>query len=189
MVMIALFGTSADPPTAGHQAILEWLSYHFDQVAVWAADNPFKTHRTALQHREVMLRLLIDGIDSPRRNVALYPELSHSKTLTTVEQAQQRWSKGNLTLVIGSDLISKIFQWYRIDELLAQVYLLVIPRPGYPLAEPDLDQLKQRSKGVGIADLTGPAVSSTAYREQGNPEELPPPIATYIHQEGLYAHA
>ncbi|MFN6300225.1 MAG: nicotinic acid mononucleotide adenylyltransferase, partial [Microcystis sp.] len=26
MLKIALFGTSADPPTAGHQAILKWLS-------------------------------------------------------------------------------------------------------------------------------------------------------------------
>ncbi len=188
MVTIALFGTSADPPTAGHQAILEWLSDYFDQVAVWAADNPFKTHRTTLQHREVMLRLLIDGIDSPRHNVALYPELSHPKTLTTLERARQRWPQGDLTLVIGSDLVPKIFQWHRIDELLAQVWLLVIPRPGYPLVEPDLDQLKQRSKGVAIANLTGPAVSSTAYREQGL-EGLPPPIAAYIHQEGLYAHA
>lgn len=188
MVTIALFGTSADPPTPGHQAILEWLSDYFDQVAVWAADNPFKIHRTALKHREVMLRLLIDGIDS-RHNVALYPELSHPKTLTTINRARQRWPQGDLVLVIGSDLVPKIFQWYRIDQLLAQVRLLVIPRPGYPLSELDLDRLKQRSRGVAIADLTGPAVSSTAYREQGNLEGLTPPIATYIHQEGLYAHA
>lgn len=42
MTRVALFGTSADPPTVGHQAILRWLSEHYDQVAVWAADNPFK---------------------------------------------------------------------------------------------------------------------------------------------------
>lgn len=188
MVTIALFGTSADPPTAGHQVILDWLSHHFDQVAVWAADNPFKTHRTALNHREAMLRLLIDEMDLPRHNVALYPELSHPKTLITLEQARQRWRQGDFTLVIGSDLVAKIFQWYRIEELLVQVRLLVIPRPGYSIAEPDLSRLKQRSQGVEIADLTVPAVSSTTYREKG-PVGLPPPIAAYIHQEGLYAHA
>ena len=42
---IALFGTSADPPTAGHQKILRWLSEGYDRVAVWAADNPFKCHQ------------------------------------------------------------------------------------------------------------------------------------------------
>ena len=43
MKSVALFGTSADPPTSGHGAILGWLSQHYDQVAVWAADNPFKS--------------------------------------------------------------------------------------------------------------------------------------------------
>lgn len=33
---VALFGTSADPPTAGHQVVLSWLSEGYDWVAVWA---------------------------------------------------------------------------------------------------------------------------------------------------------
>ncbi|MCS6815631.1 MAG: adenylyltransferase/cytidyltransferase family protein, partial [Cyanobacteria bacterium] len=55
MMDIALFGTSADPPTVGHQAILLWLLEHFDYVAVWAADNPFKSHQASLHHRLAML--------------------------------------------------------------------------------------------------------------------------------------
>jgi nicotinate-nucleotide adenylyltransferase len=69
MVNIALFGTSADPPTSAHQAILNWLSYHYDHVAVWASDNPFKTHQTPLEHRSTMLRLLIEDISPPRRTL------------------------------------------------------------------------------------------------------------------------
>ncbi|MGL5832760.1 MAG: nicotinate-nucleotide adenylyltransferase, partial [Waterburya sp.] len=34
MKKIALFGTSADPPTIGHQTILQWLSQHYDHVVV-----------------------------------------------------------------------------------------------------------------------------------------------------------
>ena len=47
---VALFGTSADPPTSGHQKILSWLSERYDWVAIWAADNPFKSHQTSLTH-------------------------------------------------------------------------------------------------------------------------------------------
>jgi cytidyltransferase-like protein len=64
MKRIALFGTSADPPTSGHQAILNWLSQHYDLVAVWASDNPFKSHQTPLEHRSRMLRLLIEELNS-----------------------------------------------------------------------------------------------------------------------------
>lgn len=42
MTQIALFGTSADPPTSGHQAILLWLSQRFDKVVVWPRIIPLK---------------------------------------------------------------------------------------------------------------------------------------------------
>lgn len=186
MRSIALFGTSADPPTAGHQAILIWLSDHFDQVAVWASDNPFKAHQTPLAHRAAMLQLLIDDINPPRHNLHLLPELSHPRALVTVERVRQRWTDAQFTLTIGSDLIAQLPRWYRIQELLQQVKLLVVPRPSYAITEADLASLRQMGASVTIADLEVPAVSSTAYREEGDPEVVTPPIEEYIHREHLY---
>lgn len=183
---IALFGTSADPPTVGHQAVLRWLSQHFDLVAVWAADNPFKSHQTPLVHRMAMLQLLIDDVRSPRQNLRLYPELSHPRTLYTVETARRIWKTSALTLVIGADLVSQLPQWYRIEELLTQVQLLVVPRPGYSVTDSALTQLRQLGAQVTIAQITGPDTSSSAYRENGDPHGLTPPIAAYIHREQLY---
>ncbi|WP_421657438.1 adenylyltransferase/cytidyltransferase family protein [Leptothermofonsia sp. ETS-13] len=77
MLNIALFGTSADPPTAGHRAILVWLSQRYDCVAVWASDNPFKTHQTPLEHRMAMLQLLINDINPPKKE---YSALSRTES-------------------------------------------------------------------------------------------------------------
>ena len=187
MLNIALFGTSADPPTAGHQAILNWLSQHYDYVAVWASDNPFKSHQTPLEHRSAMLRLLIQDIEPLRHNINLHPELSSPRTLITVEQAQKQWPNADLTLTIGSDLVAQLPTWYRIETLLQQVKLLVIPRPGYPLKDNDLAELRRLGAKIAIADLTGPAISSTAYREAGQLAALSPTVAAYIYQEQLYA--
>ncbi|MDE5114158.1 MAG: adenylyltransferase/cytidyltransferase family protein, partial [Trichodesmium sp. St15_bin1_1] len=55
MTKIALFGTSADPPTVGHKMIIEWLSQNFDKAVVWVSDNPFKYHETSLEQRAIML--------------------------------------------------------------------------------------------------------------------------------------
>jgi nicotinate-nucleotide adenylyltransferase len=181
---IALFGTSADPPTAGHQAILTGLSQQFDEVAVWASDNPFKSHQTPLEHRERMLQLLID--DMPQRNVHLYEELSHPRSLITVDHARSLWTTAEFTLVIGSDLVAQLPRWYQIEDLLQQVKLLVVPRPGYGLSEADLRPLRQMGANVAIAPLNSPDVSSTTYREEGNPAVITPPIQQYIHQEQLY---
>ncbi|MFM9267175.1 nicotinate-nucleotide adenylyltransferase [Tychonema sp. BBK16] len=187
MIKIALFGTSADPPTAGHRTILNWLSQHFDWVAVWASDNPFKSHQTSLEHRSAMLLLMIQEINSPRQNLCLYPELSSPRTLETVERAKSMWGNADLTLVIGSDLVEQLPRWYQVEHLLKQVKLLVVPRPNYPPEELDLWQLRRMSADVAIASLSAPDVSSTFYRETGDTEALTPTIEDYINREHLYA--
>lgn len=186
MFSIALFGTSADPPTAGHQAILSWLSHHYDLVAVWASDNPFKLHQTPLQHRAAMLQLLIDDIPASYHNIRLFSQLSSPRALITVERARRIWSDAELTLVIGADLVPQLPRWYQIQDLLAQVKLLVVPRSGYALTEADLAPLRQMGADVTIAHLTAPAVSSTAYREERDADAITPPVEAYIHREQLY---
>lgn len=189
MMRVALFGTSADPPTSGHQAILEWLSQRYDWVAVWAANNPFKAHQTALEHRGMMLRLLIEEMKPPRHNIGFYPELSSDRTLETVKKAQEIWGKDNnieFTLVIGSDLAGQLPRWYKIEDLLRQVHLLIVPRPGYMLEESVLQQLRQLGAKVEIADLVGLDVSSTAYRDRADARAVTPPVQDYIHREHLY---
>lgn len=183
---IALFGTSADPPTAAHQEILSWLSRQYDHVAVWASDNPFKRHQTPLPHRAAMLQLLIEDIRPPRNNLQIQQDLSHPRALMTVELARQRWPDAELTLVIGSDLVAQLPRWYHIEALLKQVKLLVVPRPGYPLKRSELERLRQIGATVAIAHHQGLQMSSTTYREKKDADLLTPPIQAYIHREQLY---
>lgn len=186
MVNIALFGTSADPPTSAHQSILNWLSHHYDNVVVWASNNPFKSHQTTLEHRSKMLGLIIEEISRP--NISLYQALSSPRTLEAVEQARQLWgTKVDFTVVIGADLVSQMPRWYKIEKLLSQVQLLVVPRPGYVIDEAGIEELRNLGAKIAIATLKAPAVSSTAYRENKDTEVLTPPIEDYIHKEHLYA--
>ena len=186
MLKIALFGTSADPPTVAHQAILEGLSQHYDRVAVWASDNPFKEHQTALKHRQAMLRLIIDEIDTAANHVRLHEQLSDRRSLNSVEKARKIWgSDAEYTLVIGSDLAGQIRQWYRIEELLQKVKILVVPRPGYPIGKDDLEALKDLGGNTAIADIAVPAVSSTAYRQEDK-DVLTPLVKDYIRRQQLY---
>jgi nicotinate-nucleotide adenylyltransferase len=186
---IALFGTSADPPTAAHQRILEGLALRFDQVAVWAADNPFKPGQTPLEHRQAMLDLLVKQIQGKAANVGLYPELSNWRTRLSVEVARSRWPEANLTLVVGADVVATMSHWYRVQELWPLVKLLIIARSGVPVRAADLAELKAQGARWAIADFTLPQISSTAYRERGNTEGLTPEIVNYIHRQSLYPWA
>lgn len=188
MGKIALFGTSADPPTRGHEKILIWLADRFDRVAVWAADNPLKPGQTSLEHRLAMMRLLTAELASSRSNLGFYPEISHPRTIETVQRSRRIWPNDSFTLVVGSDLIAQLPRWYRAEELLPQVDILVVPRPGYPVDDEQVKKISQRGTFVSIAhDLQVPAVSSTEYRQRGNSNPvIPAVIEAYIQQENLY---
>ena len=67
---IALFGTSADPPTRGHQALLEQLLHRYDRVATWASDNPMKQHGAALSVRAMLLKALVEQLNSSNLDLA-----------------------------------------------------------------------------------------------------------------------
>jgi nicotinate-nucleotide adenylyltransferase len=188
---IALFGTSADPPHLGHRAILTWLAGQFDHVAVWTANNPFKAHQTPLGDRFRMLELLIDELDVPPHRVRVHPELSHRRTIITLERARQIWPQAELVLVIGADLVTQLSTWYRAEEILAAAQLLVVPRPGYPLTEASLAPLRQHTS-VTVATMPAIDVSSSRYRQSDphNPRSpapgIPPAVQAYIDQHHLY---
>lgn len=187
MKKIALFGTSADPPTIGHQTILFWLSQHFDLVVVWASDNPFKQHQTSLKHRTQMLHTAIKDINLADNNISLHPELSDRRTLITVKKARKKWGqKAEFTLIIGSDILQQISSWYRIEDLLKEVKVLIIPRVEYDIQEQDLETLKGVGGRVAIASLNAPKVASSTYRLQKDQNLITPAVNDYIIQHDLY---
>jgi nicotinate-nucleotide adenylyltransferase len=195
MNKIALFGTSADPPTIAHQEIINWLALQFDRVAIWAADNPFKTHGASLTQRSQMLELLISEIQpSIDLQAKVYPKLSNKYTIETLITAKKIWNDADFSLVIGADLITQLPTWYRADELLAQVKLLIVPRTGNEIDRSSLETLVNLGARISIAPLSTPAISSTIVRSnRSHPhtqtesiEGLTPAVARYIQLQKLY---
>jgi nicotinate-nucleotide adenylyltransferase len=191
MTDIALFGTSADPPNIAHRAIVQWLSQHFDRVAVWASDNPLKPQQTPIAHRAQMLKLTIESLQKAASdpfaysNIEVRPDLSSPKALISVERAKMLWSNATFTFVVGSDLIAQMLRWYCAIEFLQQVRVLVIPRPGCLVREADVEPLRKLTF-VEIAPLQMPDVSSTAYRNTKDKMAIDPQVAAYIDREQLY---
>lgn len=132
-----------------------------------------------------MLNLLVRSLN--RANVEHHPELSHPYTIHSVEQVKQQWPNEPLTLVVGSDVLPKLPQWYQAEKLLAQVQLLVLQRPGVVIDPKDWQAVQPLCPQVELADYRGPAVSSTTYRQQRDEQQLLPAIAQYIQQQGLYS--
>jgi nicotinate-nucleotide adenylyltransferase len=181
---LALFGTSADPPTVAHQQIIQWLGSQFKRVAVWASDNPFKQHSASLAQRSEMLQCLVTALD--QSGISVEPELSSPRAYETLERAHQKWPQALLTFVIGSDLVAQIPRWYRASELVNLTRFLIVPRVQTGPDASDLQCLSDLGASWAIATLTVPSVSSTVYREQASAEVIPPAVRDYIEAHGLY---
>ena len=161
---VALFGTSADPPTEGHRVLLEGLLQRYPQVATWASDNPLKQHGAPLALRSELLGTLVAAIHNPR--LSLEPELSSPWAIETLERAGRRWPGQPLVFVVGSDLVAQIPRWRQAARLLQGCRLAIAPRGGWPLQSVELASLQQLGARTEILDVAVPATASSRVRQQ-----------------------
>ena len=161
---IALFGTSADPPTEGHRVLLQGLLSLYPRVATWASDNPQKHHGAPLALRAELLGALVAALHDAR--LSLEQELSSPWAIETLERAARRWPGEPLVFVVGSDLVAQIPRWRQASRLLAGCRLAIAPRGGWPVCSADLDTLRRLGARLEVLDLQVPATASSRVRQQ-----------------------
>lgn len=181
---LALLGTSADPPTLGHQALLEQLLLHYPRVITWASDNPGKRHGAPLVLRARLLSALVQGLAEPR--IEHVQELSSPYAITTLARAAARWPDAELVFVVGSDLAPQIPQWRQAPELLKRCQLAVVPRVGWPLSETTATTLRQLGARFSVLPLPVPASASSALRQQPDPAQIPRAVWPLVREHNLY---
>ena len=181
---IALLGTSADPPTCGHQALLQGLLGLYGRVATWASDNPMKQHGAPLGLRALLLQALVNEIGDPR--LELHQNLSSPFTISTLEKAQTLWPGRELIVVVGSDLAAQIPRWRQADQWLSQCRLAIAPRQGWPLQPAVLEALRNLGAQLDLLDLTVPASASSQLRQAPEPAQVPAAVWPLLLEHNLY---
>ncbi len=181
---VALFGTSADPPTRGHQALLEGLLQLYPTVATWASDNPLKHHGAPLEQRSALLGQLVAAIHNPR--LSHRQELSSPWAITTLERAAACWPGRELVFVVGSDLAPQIPRWKQAPAVLERCRLAIVPRDGWPLQPSDLGRLRALGGQLQTLPLAIPASASSAVRQALDPSQIPPALLPHLLEHNLY---
>ena len=184
MTTIALFGTSADPPTLGHQALLEGLLDHHDRVVTWASDNPGKCHGLPLQQRQRLLRTLVTSLADPRLSVE--QGLSSPFAIRTLRQAAALWPDATLSFVIGGDLVEQIVHWKDADQLLQGCRITVVPREGWSLSENGLESLRQAGADLEVLRLKIPGTASSQVRRNVDTSQIPVVLHPLLVENGFY---
>lgn len=181
---VALFGTSADPPSLGHRALLEGLARRYPLVATWASDNPYKRHGAPLAVRAALLRSLVDGLGNP--HVQVDQGLSSPRAIESLAAARRRWPSAPFVYVVGSDLVGQIPRWFDAAGILRSCRLAVVPRVGWPLAPEQLEALEGLGASIELLPLQIPATASSEFRRHPNPELVPADLWPVLVQQNLY---
>ena len=184
---IALLGTSADPPTCGHESLLRGLSTLFPRVITWASDNPIKQHAASLSIRHKLLKALVDDINNPQ--LELIQDLSSPRTITTLEKASSRWPNTNLIFVIGSDLTGELPNWFKVKDLLKKARIGIALREGWPLKRDHIKNIEILGGSIEFLPLEIPASSSSKFRELYKTSEIPKAILPLLQNLNLYGLA
>ncbi len=184
---IALFGTSADPPTLGHKALLKELIQIFPKVITWASDNPDKQHQIPLTKRTELLKILVEKISHPK--LELVQELSNPRTIYTLKKAFQLWPNSSFSFVVGSDLAVQIPKWLNVKSILSKAKIAIAIRDGWPINDRQLKEIKNLGGEIELLPFNIPKSSSTKFRERPQEGLVPSELVPTLLEENLYGLA
>jgi nicotinate-nucleotide adenylyltransferase len=179
----AIFGGTFDPLHAAHLEIARQAADRFqlDRVLFIPAGNPPHKHTdTSFDHRYRMVELAC-AVD-PRFLASRLEEGSQkSYSIHTIERLKA--ANGEVFFIIGADAFAEIETWHRWQDVLRAVEFIVMARPGHPIASPPGARFRR------LETLELPVSSSEirdALARGESPVELPPAVAQYIRDHGLY---
>ncbi len=181
---VALFGTSADPPTNGHEKILEELSKIYSFTISYASNNPQKNHKEDITNRSLLLKTLIDELSNPR--IIFNQKISSKWAVESIRKCKYIYNLRNLDFVIGSDLIAEIPSWRSFDKITKEVNFFIIKRSGYPIESNTLEVFKANKVNFEISNLTIPNVSSSMIRLNTDYSKLPKSLIDIVKKNNLY---
>ena len=181
---IALFGTSADPPTIGHKKILEELSKIYDFTISYVSNNPNKKHKEDISIRSHLLKTLIEDLDNPK--ILFNQRVSSQWAVESIKTCKKIYEFNNLDFVIGSDLIKDIFCWKNFDKINKEVSFFIIEREGYPIEPNTLRMLETYKVSFKISTIKIPNISSSKFRLSFNYSSLPTSLIDIVKKNNLY---
>jgi nicotinate-nucleotide adenylyltransferase len=181
---IALFGTSADPPTIGHKKILEELSKIYAFTISYVSNNPKKKHIEDISIRSHLLKTLIDDLDNPK--ILFNQKISSQWAVESIKKCKEIYKFNNLDFVIGSDLIKDIFYWKNFDKIILEVSFFIILREGYPVESNTLKMLETYRVKFKISTIKTPNISSSNFRLNFNCSNLPSSLIDIVKKNNLY---
>lgn len=197
---IAMFGGSFNPIHNGHIDIAVQVreKYGLDRVLFMVANDP--PHKKIAEGvradvRYEMTSLALEGHDGLEPCDLELKRQGKSYTADTLEILRETYPDDRIFCIVGADMLLSIDTWYNAPKLLKRAEFIAAGRPdsGGEAAMDEKAKALEADYGarVYVSGIMGPDISSTDIRERVEDcrpvtELVPPKVAEYIYQNGLY---
>lgn len=189
---IGIFGGSFDPVHIGHISVIKSFlrSNLMDSIRVML--TPYPPHKkskqqTSYQHRLNMLYIAVDDLENVNISDLETKLPQPSYTLQTIDHLQENEPDSLFFLCIGEDSVVHFPEWYRFEEILEKVTLVVAERPGFDKRKVSPEILEKTI----FVEHTPVDISSSEIRkgEAGDCEKVvPKEVGMYIQKHSLYSN-
>jgi len=160
-----------------------------------AADPPHKRvdGEVPAQERLRLVQLALSGEERMEARDAEIRRGGKSYTLLTLQQFRERWPEASLSIIVGSDMLGDLPNWYHPEEVLALAPVLCVPRIGRNENDADVAAMLAGRYGARVTMLSAKAdmISSTEIRRRlsgGLPIEgwMPEAVEQAVYEGGEY---
>ena len=139
---VGLFGGTFDPPHLGHLVTAVNVRHvlKLDLVVLMVANDPWQKHGTrevaSAHDRLAMVQAAIAGVEGLSAGDDEILRGGPSFTADTVATLQTRYPGAEIFTIVGDDAAAKFGSWQRSHEIAKLSTLVVVERPGSPMAPP-----------------------------------------------------
>lgn len=179
----AIFGGTFDPIHSAHLIVAREAAETFslDQVLfIPAANPPLKEAGAGYEDRYQMVALAC-AADSRFIPSRLEEGNEKSYSIHTIERIKA--VTPHVFFIIGADAFAEIRTWHRWRDVVNSVEFIVVTRPGHDYTCPEGARVR-RLETVALPVSSSEIRHALARGE--TPPDLPPAVAAYIFERGLY---
>ncbi len=194
MKKIGLLGGSFNPVHNAHLALAQTAlnTLSLDEVQLIPAGNPWQKQALVVsgQQRLDMLGLAIANHPSMVINDI---EITREGATYTIDTLKALPTNACYYWLLGTDQLANFCTWYKWEDILNHVILVVAQRSSHPfdVPRPLTEKLQQKGKKLITLSFEAMDISSTDIRQRlANHQDvsglLPQPVLEYIRQHKLY---
>jgi len=199
-VRLGVLGGTFDPVHTGHLVLAEQAreQLRLDRVLWVPAGDPWRKAGEPVspaEDRLVMVRLAIEGNDGFEVSTTELDRAGPTYTLDTLQQLRGEYAAEELFFLLGLDALADLPNWHKPAELIRLALLGVARRgdeqPRSAELERQMPGLEERVRWVEMPrlDISGTELRRRASEGRSLRYLVPPAVASYVREHGLYRSA